>query len=125
MLQSHLTRCQVFAVFLLFILLPAAAFGGNSTFRVDRFQRWTSSRIHGSPCDIREEAIPNAFDIKFAFNKWTLGEAFCTDTLGIAAELLDNYTFNLLGHLGFDDAQIEAANIHVCGAMTLESAVLI
>ncbi|MDH3737994.1 MAG: vitamin B12-dependent ribonucleotide reductase, partial [Alphaproteobacteria bacterium] len=69
-----------------------------------------------------EEAIPNAFDIKFAFNKWTLGEAFCTDTLGIAAEQLDDYTFDLLAHLGFDSDQIEAANIFVCGAMTLEGA---
>ena len=30
-----------------------------------------------------EKALPTAFDIKFAFNKWTLGEEFCVDTLGI------------------------------------------
>src|ERR1700719_5270577 len=24
-----------------------------------------------------EAALPSAFDIKFTFNKWTLGEAFC------------------------------------------------
>ena len=35
-----------------------------------------------------EKALPTAFDIKFAFNKWTLGEDFCRDTLGIAAEEL-------------------------------------
>ncbi|MFT5182184.1 MAG: ribonucleoside-diphosphate reductase alpha chain [Alphaproteobacteria bacterium] len=69
-----------------------------------------------------EEAIPNAFDVKFVFNKWTLGETFCTETLGISAEQLDDYSFNLLGHLGFDSSQIEAVNIHVCGAMTLEGA---
>ena len=33
-----------------------------------------------------EKALPTAFDIKFAFNKWTLGEDFCRDKLGIAAE---------------------------------------
>ena len=33
-----------------------------------------------------EKALPTAFDIKFAFNKWTLGEEFCRDTLGIAAD---------------------------------------
>ncbi len=32
-----------------------------------------------------EKALPTAFDIKFAFNKWTLGEEFIRDTLGIAA----------------------------------------
>ncbi len=26
-----------------------------------------------------EKALPTAFDIKFAFNKWTLGEEFCRD----------------------------------------------
>ena len=31
-----------------------------------------------------EKALPTAFDIKFAFNKWTLGEDFCRETLGIA-----------------------------------------
>ena len=30
-----------------------------------------------------EKALPTAFDIKFAFNKWTLGEEFCRDKLGI------------------------------------------
>jgi ribonucleoside-diphosphate reductase alpha chain len=69
-----------------------------------------------------EDAIPNAFDIKFAFNKWTLGEAFCTETLGISTEQLDDYTFDLLAYLGFNDAAIEAANTFVCGAMTLEGA---
>ena len=69
-----------------------------------------------------EEAIPNAFDIKFVFNKWTLGQDFCTGTLGISAEQLDDHTLDLLAHLGFDSDQIEIANVHVCGAMTLEGA---
>jgi ribonucleoside-diphosphate reductase alpha chain len=29
-----------------------------------------------------EDALPNAFDIKFAFNKYTLGEEFCIQRLG-------------------------------------------
>src|SRR6478736_2941405 len=69
-----------------------------------------------------EKALPTAFDIKFAFNKWTLGEAFCRDTLGIAAENLASPMFDLLAALGFSKREIEAANIHVCGAMTVEGA---
>ncbi len=34
-----------------------------------------------------EKALPTAFDIKFAFNKWTLGEDFIRDALGIAPEV--------------------------------------
>ncbi|HEV2627767.1 MAG TPA: vitamin B12-dependent ribonucleotide reductase [Pseudolabrys sp.] len=69
-----------------------------------------------------EKALPTAFDIKFAFNKWTLGEEFCRDTLGIAAEQLSAPSFDLLAALGFSKREIEAANIHVCGAMTVEGA---
>jgi len=69
-----------------------------------------------------EKALPTAFDIKFVFNKWTLGEEFCRDTLGIGAEDLASPTFDLLSALGFGKREIEAANIHVCGAMTVEGA---
>ena len=69
-----------------------------------------------------EKALPTAFDIKFAFNKWTLGEEFCRDTLKIAAEDLSLPTFDLLAAIGFGRREIEAANIHVCGAMTVEGA---
>src|SRR5712691_34316 len=69
-----------------------------------------------------EGALASAFDIKFAFNKWTLGEAFCTERLGIAAERLAEPGFDLLVALGFSRAEIEAANTYCCGAMTLEGA---
>ena len=36
-----------------------------------------------------ERQLPGAFDIKFVFNKWTLGEDFCVDTLGIGLAKLD------------------------------------
>jgi ribonucleoside-diphosphate reductase alpha chain len=66
-----------------------------------------------------EKALPTAFDIKFAFNKWTLGEEFCRDALGLAAEDMAAPSFDLLAAIGFTRREIEAANIHVCGAMTV------
>ncbi|WP_159964420.1 vitamin B12-dependent ribonucleotide reductase [Profundibacterium mesophilum] len=69
-----------------------------------------------------EAALPSAFDIRFVFNQWTLGEQFCRDTLGIPAGKLVDPTFDLLRHLGFGRAEIDAANDHVCGTMTLENA---
>ncbi len=69
-----------------------------------------------------EAALPTAFDIRFVFNQWTLGEEFCTGTLGIPTEKLNDPTFDILRHLGFTKAQIDAANDHVCGTMTLEGA---
>ncbi len=51
-----------------------------------------------------EAALPSAFDIRFVFNQWTLGEDFCKGTLGIPAEKLADPTFDLLRHLGFTKA---------------------
>ncbi|MEM8555310.1 MAG: vitamin B12-dependent ribonucleotide reductase, partial [Pseudomonadota bacterium] len=69
-----------------------------------------------------EAALPSAFDIRFVFNQWTLGESFCTEILGIPAAKMADPTFDMLAHLGFTRDQIEAANDHVCGTMTLEGA---
>ena len=69
-----------------------------------------------------EKELAEAFDIKFAFNKWTLGERFCTETLGLSPEDLDNVSYDMLTELGFSRDQIEAANIYVCGSMTMEGA---
>ena len=69
-----------------------------------------------------EKALPTAFDIKFVFNKWTLGEAFCRDELGFTAEDLARPNFDMLAALGFSRREIDAANIYVCGAMTVEGA---
>ena len=69
-----------------------------------------------------EKAVASAFDIKFAFNKWTLGEAFLTEALGLPAERLDAPDFDLLAEIGFLKRDIEAANEYACGAMTLEGA---
>jgi len=69
-----------------------------------------------------DAALESAFDVRFVFNQWTLGEEFCTGVLGIPAAKLNDPTFDLLRHLGFTKADIEAANDHVCGTMTLEGA---
>src|SRR6478609_550348 len=69
-----------------------------------------------------EAALPTAFDIKFAFNKWTFGEDFLRETLNIAADAIAAPGFDLLAALGFTKREIEAANVHICGAMTVEGA---
>ena len=69
-----------------------------------------------------EKALPTAFDIKFAFNKWTFGEDFIRDQLGIGAEAIAAPGFDLLQTVGFTKREIEAANVHICGAMTVEGA---
>ena len=82
-------------------------------------------RAKGFPDAVLEEletTLAGAFDIKFVFNKWTLGADFLAETLNVPAERLDDSAFDLLAYLGFTKAEVEAANIHVCGAMTVEGA---
>src|SRR6056297_583369 len=67
-------------------------------------------------------ALPSSFDIKFAFNQWTLGEEFCKETLDITEEQLNDMSFDMLRHLGFSKKQIQEANDYVCGTMTVEGA---
>ncbi len=69
-----------------------------------------------------EAALGNAFNIKFAFNKWTLGETLCTEVLGFSKEELDDPAFDMLRALGFSREAIEAANVYCCGSMTVEGA---
>jgi ribonucleoside-diphosphate reductase alpha chain len=68
-----------------------------------------------------EKKLPTAFDIKFVFNRWTLGDE-TLKKIGVPEEKLADPAFDLLAHLGFGKREIEQANLHVCGSMTLEGA---
>ena len=69
-----------------------------------------------------EENLKNAFDIKFAFNKFVIGEDFCINNLKLKPENLDDPSFNMLEHLGFSEEEIDVANTYCCGSMTVENA---
>ncbi len=66
--------------------------------------------------------MKSAFDIKFAINRFSLGDDFCKNTLGLTDAQLNDFSFDMLAHLGFSKDEIEHANTHVCGSMTLEGA---
>lgn len=68
-----------------------------------------------------ETQLPNVFDIRFAFNKWSLGEDFLK-SIGVSEQAMKSQNFSLLKELGFTEKQIEEANDYVCGTMMLEGA---
>ncbi|MCB2054810.1 MAG: vitamin B12-dependent ribonucleotide reductase, partial [Geminicoccaceae bacterium] len=68
-----------------------------------------------------EAALPTAFDIKFVFNRFTLGDEVCHE-LGFDDARLADPAFDMLQALGFSRKQIEAANAYCCGTMTVEGA---
>ncbi|MBT5274873.1 adenosylcobalamin-dependent ribonucleoside-diphosphate reductase [Candidatus Woesearchaeota archaeon] len=69
-----------------------------------------------------ENEASRAFGIKFMFNQHVIGKEFCSNVLGITDEQLDNPNFDMLNALGFTEEQIDAADVHLCGTMTIEGA---
>ncbi len=78
--------------------------------------------FHQAALDALEVALKSAQHIRYAFNKWTLGEDFCRRMLGFRAEDLLSGTFDMLKALGFSEDHIDTANIYCCGTMMLEGA---
>ncbi len=68
-----------------------------------------------------EAQMGGAFDIRFAFNRFVLGEDFLR-SVGITDAQLADPQLDLLKSLGYSKEQIEAANDFVCGTMTVEGA---
>jgi ribonucleoside-diphosphate reductase alpha chain len=69
-----------------------------------------------------EDQLLAAFDLTFVFNRWTLGDDFCTDVLKLTQAQLNAPGFDLLTALGFTREQVAEANGYVCGTMTIEGA---
>ncbi len=69
-----------------------------------------------------DAALSSSFELPFAFNRFVLGNDFCTGKLGLKADEIDEFGFNLLERIGFSRRQIEEANDVICGRMTVEGA---
>ncbi|MDP6237375.1 MAG: vitamin B12-dependent ribonucleotide reductase [Alphaproteobacteria bacterium] len=85
-------------------------------------QTLATKGFDGAAIERIEGALTDAFDIRFVFNKWTLGEDYCRNALELDEASLADPAFDILAALGFTKGQIEAANTYCCGAMTVEGA---
>jgi ribonucleoside-diphosphate reductase alpha chain len=68
-----------------------------------------------------EGALPGVFELSFAFNAWSLGEA-AIERLGFTMDQATKPGFDILRALGFSRAEIDEANEVICGTMTVEGA---
>ncbi|MBM3163204.1 MAG: vitamin B12-dependent ribonucleotide reductase [Chlorobi bacterium] len=85
-------------------------------------KQWLKSRgFTDEKIEQVESQLETVFDIRFAFNKWILGEEFCL-SLGFTDEQLNSPDFDMLQALGATLQDAEAANDYVCGTMTIEGA---
>tara|TARA_B100001173_G_scaffold260521_1_gene233780 strand:- start:1259 stop:3082 length:1824 start_codon:yes stop_codon:yes gene_type:complete len=69
-----------------------------------------------------EKKLPDVFDIRSAFSPSILGKEMCVESLGMTEEQYNDDFFDVLGHLGLDSTQINAANDYVLGKGTIEGA---
>jgi ribonucleoside-diphosphate reductase alpha chain len=70
-----------------------------------------------------ERGLPGSFELTFAFNRFVLGDAFCTTKLGVTEAQLNDFNFSILRDaLGFSQSQIDEASNVICGRMTVEGA---
>ena len=97
---------------------------GNGTLENCPFINRQSLKFKGFSEDnleIIEKQLASVFDIRFAFNKYTLGEEFLLN-LGLSPTEIDASQSDFLSLLGFTEEEIEAANDYICGTMTIEGA---
>ncbi|GJL60887.1 MAG: vitamin B12-dependent ribonucleotide reductase [Nitrospirales bacterium] len=94
--------------------LKQAPFINHDTLLAKGFDREVLERM--------EATLDGAFDIHFAFNKWTLTEEFCREKLGLTESQLQSPQLNILKILGFTQEEILAATDFCCGTMTVEGA---
>jgi ribonucleoside-diphosphate reductase alpha chain len=69
-----------------------------------------------------EGQLPGVFELSFAFTRWSLGDDFCRERLGLEQKQLETSGFDVLTALGFTREQVAEANAYVCGTMTIEGA---
>jgi ribonucleoside-diphosphate reductase alpha chain len=69
-----------------------------------------------------DDALRSAFDVRFAFTRFAVTDEVCIEHLGIDPEELRKPGFDLLTAVGFTAAEIDEANLYVCGTMTVEGA---
>ncbi|MBN9486226.1 MAG: vitamin B12-dependent ribonucleotide reductase [Alphaproteobacteria bacterium] len=94
--------------------LKAAPAINHATLAARGFDAATLERI--------DKALATAFDLRFAFSRYTLGDAFCRSVLALDDAALADPQLDLLARLGFSRNDIAAASIHACGTMSIEGA---
>jgi ribonucleoside-diphosphate reductase alpha chain len=97
--------------------------GTNTLLGAPHINRASLGKLGFNAADLEkiETALPGVFELSLAFAPWVVGKETYA-RLGIDAQKMGQPGFNLLGHLGFNRAQIDEANDHIVGRMTIEGA---
>ena len=72
--------------------------------------------------DSLESQISNFTSINHLITASSVGTDFCTSKLRVSESQAEDWSFDLLSHLGFTQEQIDSANDYVFGRLTIEGA---
>lgn len=72
--------------------------------------------------NILEARMENLYSLTVLFTPGTFSQEFNKNVLKLSDEQINDFSFNILKHLGFTQAEIDAAEEYVTGAMTIEGA---
>lgn len=92
---------------------------GCPSLNVDQLQ---NLGISINALDRIEQGIPKVLDLSMIITPETVGIEWCQQRFGLSTTALQAPEFNLLKQLGFTQDAITQANLHVCGALTIEGA---
>ncbi|WP_339747312.1 hypothetical protein [uncultured Maricaulis sp.] len=70
-----------------------------------------------------EDTIGDGASVRYALNRWTLGDHICRDQLGLSSDVIETEGQSLARALGFTEADLDAADRHAHGTGTLDDAV--
>ncbi len=84
------------------------------TLKTHGFDEATIERIEG--------LLPSAFDLSMVFNRFTFGDDYLVNRLGVPAAVINRPDFDLLSAMGLTRKEVNEANSYVCGTMTIEGA---
>ena len=77
--------------------------------------------LSAAEIDRIEQVLPTMLDVRFAFVRGNITDE-TLNRLGVSQVEREKPTFNALPYLGFTEQQIQEANEHVCGSLTVEGA---
>ncbi len=72
--------------------------------------------------DRLEDSIAEGASVRFALNRWTLGDRVCRDQLGLSSSVIEAEGASLARALGFSEADIDAADRYAQGTTQLHDA---
>ncbi len=97
---------------------------GHGTLRGAPAISFEDLMLRGIPLEALErldDSIGEGASVRFALNRWTLGDRVCRDILGLTSDVIEAEGQSLCLALGYSDHDVELADSHAHGTASLDA----